>query len=113
MYYAMSGGEEMMSMPATEPETMSEQPMQVEALPAETATPAIVEPAETTPVPESIESIEIDPAAERENLLSLLEDIDALIDDGGDDAQAWQDIKILLEQTLVDMGDTTNDPNSI
>ncbi len=78
---------------------------------AETATPAIVEPIEIVPATELIEPIEIDPVVERENLLSLVEDINALINAGGDDAQAWQEMKILLEQTLVDMEDTTNEPN--
>jgi len=57
------------------------------------------------------ELVEIDPVAETENILSLLEDINGLIDAGGDDAEAWQEIKNLLEQTLVDMEDTSSEPN--
>jgi Cft2 family RNA processing exonuclease len=71
-------------------------------------------PVETTvsvPVSESVETVETDPVAEREQIVSLLEEIDALIAAGGEDAETWQEIKILLEQTLVDMEDTINDPN--
>jgi hypothetical protein len=71
-------------------------------------------PVETTisvPMPEPVSAVETDPAAEREQTLSLLEDIDALINAGGDDTEAWQGIKILLEQTLVETEDTANDPN--
>jgi len=50
--------------------------------------------------------MEMDAAAQTENILSLLDDIDALIDAGGDDAEAWQEIKILLEQSLMETEDT-------
>jgi Cft2 family RNA processing exonuclease len=71
-------------------------------------------PVETTvsvPVSESVETVETDPVAEREQIVSLLEEIDALIAAGGEDAETWQEIKILLEQTLAETEDTANDPN--
>jgi uncharacterized repeat protein (TIGR01451 family) len=71
-------------------------------------------PVETTvsvPMTESVEAMETDPAAQREQVLLLLEEIDALIDAGNDDTEAWWEIKNLLEQTLAETEDTTNEPN--
>ena len=82
------------------------------ASPAPSISVKISPPVETVAVAEeTAEPIEADPAAEREQVLSLLEDIDALIDTGGDDAETWIEIKNLLEQTLVETEDTINDPN--
>ena len=53
------------------------------------------------------ELMEMDSAAETENILSLLEDIDTLINAGGSDAEAWQEIKNLLEQSLMETEDTS------
>ena len=50
---------------------------------------------------------------EAANILSLLEDIDALIDAGGSDSEAWKEMKNLLEQSLIATEDTANDPNEI
>jgi hypothetical protein len=66
-------------------------------------------PVETTVSVPVTESVEVEPV----DILSLLEDINALIAAGGDDTETWQEIKNLLEQTLVDMEDTINDPNEI
>jgi hypothetical protein len=63
------------------------------------------------PVAESVEVVEINPAVEREQVLLLLETVEEFIDSGGDDAEAWQEIKNLLEQTLAETEDTTNEPN--
>ena len=53
----------------------------------------------------------IDSTAETENILSLLEDINVFIDTGGEDAATWQEVKNLLEQSLIESEDTANDPN--
>jgi hypothetical protein len=74
----------------------------------------ISQPVEATvsvPVTESVEAVETNPAAQREQVLSLLEDINTLIGVGGDDAELWLEIKNLLEQTLVETEDTVNEPN--
>jgi hypothetical protein len=75
--------------------------------PAETTMPAVVEPMEIIPPAEVIESVEVDPAVERANILSLIEDINDLIDAGGEDAETWQEIKNLLEQSLTESEDTS------
>ena len=79
----------------------------------ETSIPAMAESVEIIPTTEPIEPEEFNPAVERANILSLLEDIDALIAAGGEDAETWQKVKNILEQTLVDTEDTINDPNEI
>jgi hypothetical protein len=45
--------------------------------------------------------------AEREQIASLLKDIEVFIDAGGEDAQTWQEIKDLLEQSLTELEDMT------
>jgi hypothetical protein len=68
---------------------------------------------ETNPTTESIETEVFDPVVERATILSLLDDIDEFINAGGEDVQTWQEIKNILEQSLVDMEDMINDPNEI
>jgi uncharacterized repeat protein (TIGR01451 family) len=80
---------------------------------AETTTFATVEPVDVALTADIIEPVEIDPAVERANILSLIDDIDQFINAGGEDAEAWQEMKILLEQSLVDIEDMINDPNKI
>ena len=102
----MGGSQQMMmtSVPSTSLESLQS---------TETSIPAMAESVEIIPTTEPIEPEEFNPAVERANILSLLEDIDALIAAGGDDAETWQKVKNILEQTLVDTEDTINDPNEI
>jgi hypothetical protein len=81
------------------------------ASPAPSISMKISPPVETVAVAEETVEPIPDPAAEREQTLSLLEDIESLIDIGGDDTEAWLEIKNLLEQSLVDIEDMINDPN--
>jgi len=89
--------------------------LQIETEVKQPAEPVLT-PAKTVPVqaieaePVAVEE-ELNPAVEQANILSLIEDIDGLINAGGDDAEAWQEIKNLLEQALVDTEDAANDPN--
>jgi uncharacterized repeat protein (TIGR01451 family) len=71
----------------------------VKIIPAEN----VALPVETATAAESVEAVEFDPIAEREQIVSLLEDITVFIDTGGEDAQAWQEIKDLLEQSLTEL----------
>jgi len=61
---------------------------------------------------ESQESIavaeEASPEEERETILGLLEQIDVFIDVGGDDAEAWTELKYLLELNLIELESTIN-----
>jgi uncharacterized repeat protein (TIGR01451 family) len=105
MNMIMGGGEQMMSsIPSAFLESSQS---------AETTMFAIVEPLEVSLTTDVIEPVEIDPAVERANILSLLDDIDEFIDAGGDDAETWKEMKILLEQSLADIEDMINDPNKI
>ena len=56
---------------------------------------------------ESQESI-VSPQEERETIMGLLEQIDVFIDAGGDEAKAWTELRYLLEHTLTDIEETTN-----
>ena len=56
---------------------------------------------------ESQESI-FSPHEERETVMGLLEQIDVFIDSGGEDAEAWTELRYLLEHTLTDIEETTN-----
>ncbi|HPP55267.1 MAG TPA: right-handed parallel beta-helix repeat-containing protein [Anaerohalosphaeraceae bacterium] len=59
-----------------------------------------------TQSPEEESSVEeFDPVAEHEQIASLLKDIEVFIDAGGEDAQTWQEIKDLLEQSLTELED--------
>jgi hypothetical protein len=83
----------------------SSESLEIASVPSETALSSLSmaqSSVEESPAEESSVE-EFDPAAEREQIVSLLEDITVFIDAGGEDAQAWQEIKDLLEQSLTEL----------
>jgi hypothetical protein len=98
----MMGGGQQMIMSAISPTIEFSQSLEI-------TFPAVIESTEASPTTESVETEVFDPVAEKEIILSLLEDIEVFIDAGGEDAHSWQEIKVLLEQSLTEIEDTVGE----